>query len=30
VPNVYMLVRAIMDPVVRVCATATRLSRAGT
>jgi hypothetical protein len=30
VPNVYMLVRAIMDPVVRVCVTATRLSRAGT
>ncbi|MGA3073859.1 MAG: glycosyltransferase family 2 protein [Bryobacteraceae bacterium] len=29
VPNVYMLVRAIMDPVVRVCVTATRLSRAG-
>jgi len=29
VPNVYMLVRAIMDPVVRVCVTATRLSNAG-
>jgi glycosyltransferase involved in cell wall biosynthesis len=29
VPNVYMLFRAIMDPLVRVCVTATRLSRAG-
>jgi glycosyltransferase involved in cell wall biosynthesis len=29
VPNVYMLFRAIMDPLVRVCITATRLSRAG-
>jgi glycosyltransferase involved in cell wall biosynthesis len=29
VPNVYMLFRAIMDPVVRVCISATRLSRAG-
>jgi glycosyltransferase involved in cell wall biosynthesis len=29
VPNVYMLFRAIMDPVVRVCVTATRLSSAG-
>jgi glycosyltransferase involved in cell wall biosynthesis len=30
VPNVYMLVRAIMDPLVRVCLSATRLSSAGT
>ncbi|MGC9948435.1 MAG: glycosyltransferase [Bryobacteraceae bacterium] len=29
VPNVYMLIRAIMDPVVRVCVTATRLNGAG-
>jgi hypothetical protein len=29
VPNVYMLFRAIMDPLVRVCVTATRLSNAG-
>ena len=29
VPNVYMLIRAIMDPVVRVCVSATRLSNAG-
>lgn len=29
VPNVYMLIRAIMDPVVRVCISTTRLSRAG-
>ena len=29
VPNVYMLFRAIMDPLVRVCVSATRLSRAG-
>ncbi|HXM42397.1 MAG TPA: glycosyltransferase family A protein [Bryobacteraceae bacterium] len=29
VPNVYMLFRAIMDPVVRVCVSATRLSNAG-
>ena len=29
VPNVYMLIRAIMDPVVRVCTAATRLSNAG-
>jgi glycosyltransferase involved in cell wall biosynthesis len=29
VPNVYMLFRAIMDPVVKVCVTASRLSRAG-
>ena len=29
VPNVYMLFRAIMDPVVRACLTATRLSGAG-
>ncbi|MGA2736241.1 MAG: glycosyltransferase [Bryobacteraceae bacterium] len=29
VPNVYMLVRAIMDPLVRVCVGAARLSNAG-
>jgi len=29
VPNVYMLFRAIMDPLVRVCVGATRLSNAG-
>jgi GT2 family glycosyltransferase len=29
IPNVYMLFRAIMDPVVRVCVSATRLSNAG-
>ncbi len=29
VPNVYMLFRAIMDPVVRVCVTGGRLSNAG-
>ena len=30
VPNVYMLFRAIMDPLVRVCVSAARLSGAGT